>query len=84
MANAVTEVYEHTFGGAHNMSFGERAGSTILGLGMAAAAVSRPGPLGLVALLAGSFLALRGISGHCPVKAAFEGQDAAPRQIAYH
>ena len=60
------------FEGDQNLSFQERALSVVIGLGLAAA-VSRPRPnplLNVLALAAGSLLAIRGATGHCPVKAA--------------
>jgi hypothetical protein len=68
MANAVTD---QLFGGDANLSFTERAVSVALGLGLAAvAAQPRPNKLlSLAALVAGSLLAIRGATGHCPVKA---------------
>ena len=62
------------FEGARNLSFNERAISVIVGLGLAAAAAKpRPNPLlNVLALAGGVVLALRGASGHCPIKAAIE------------
>jgi uncharacterized membrane protein len=62
-----------TVGGEGNLSLTERAISVALGLGIAAASVKRPNALGLVALLAGGALALRGATGYCPIKAAVAG-----------
>lgn len=47
----------------------------MLGLGIAAAgAKPRPNPLwNIIALAGGSYLALRGATGRCPVKASLEG-----------
>jgi hypothetical protein len=58
--------------GDPHLSFGERAVSVVLGLGLAAAATKpRPNPLlNLLALVGGSYLAYRGASGYCPIKAA--------------
>jgi uncharacterized membrane protein len=69
MAEALTE---RVFGGETNLSWTERGVSLVLGLGPAAAGVQpRPNPLlNVVALLGGSYLALRGATGRCPVKAA--------------
>ena len=63
---------------APELSFTERAISTLIGLGLAAAATKpRPNPvLNVVALIAGSYLAYRGASGHCPIKAALDDQRA--------
>jgi len=61
------------FAGSQNLSFKERAISVVAGLGLAAAgAKPRPNPLLNVAALAGgAYLAIRGATGHCPVKQAF-------------
>ncbi len=69
MAQALTE---RVFGGEPNLSYTERGVSLVLGLGMAAAgAQPRPNPLlNVLALLGGSYLALRGATGRCPIKAA--------------
>ena len=66
---------ELTSGNPH-LSFGERAVSVVLGLGLAAAAAKpRPNPLlNLLALVGGSYLAYRGATGYCPVKAALAEQ----------
>ena len=63
------------FEGDQNFSFQERALSVVIGLGLAAAgAKPRPNPLlNVLALAAGSLLAIRGATGHCPVKAALAG-----------
>ena len=67
MSNAMS-----LFEGQPNLSFNERALSVAAGLGLAAAGVKpRPNPLlNLFALLGGAYLAYRGATGHCPVKAA--------------
>jgi hypothetical protein len=81
MADVVTETYERLFGGETNMSMTERGVSIALGLGLAAAA-AKPRPnmwLNLLALVGGSVLALRGASGHCPVKAALTESDRQER-----
>jgi uncharacterized membrane protein len=64
------------FEGGQNLSFQERAISVVIGLGLAAAgAKPRPDPLlNVLTLAAGAMLAIRGATGHCPVKAAFAGQ----------
>ena len=69
------------FEGARNLSFNERAISVIVGLGLAAAAARpRPNPLlNVLALAGGVVLALRGASGHCPIKAAIEGSGGLDR-----
>jgi uncharacterized membrane protein len=53
-----------------NLSMTERAISVALGLGLAAAgAKPRPNPvLNVLALAGGSYLALRGATGRCPIK----------------
>ena len=65
--------------GPDNLSFGERAISVALGLGLAgAAAKPHPQPLwNVVAFVAGGYLALRGATGHCPIKAALTNDEAA-------
>ena len=70
MSNAMS-----LFEGTHNLSFNERAISVVVGLGLAAAAAKpRPNPLlNILALAGGVVLALRGATGHCPIKAAIEG-----------
>jgi uncharacterized membrane protein len=70
MANSIP-----LFEGTPNLSFNERAISVIAGLGLAAAAAKpRPNPLlNILALAGGVVLALRGATGHCPIKAALEG-----------
>jgi uncharacterized membrane protein len=75
MANALVDEAKHIFSGEQNMSFTERAISVVGGLALAAAA-AKPRPnmlLGLAALVAGSALAIRGATGHCPVKAISSG-----------
>lgn len=77
MSDLMTHTYERLFGGETNMSFGERALSVALGLGLAAAA-ARPRPnkvLSGLALVAGVGLALRGATGHCPIKGQLGGPD---------
>ena len=63
------------FEGTRNLSFNERALSVVGGLALAAAAAKpRPNPLlNVLALAGGVVLALRGATGHCPIKAALEG-----------
>ncbi len=63
------------FKGEQNLSMTERAVSVALGLGLAAAA-AQPRPnkfLSLAALVAGAAIAIRGATGHCPVKALTKG-----------
>ena len=58
------------FEGETNLTTTERAVSVVLGLGIAAAA-AQPRPnkfLSLAALIIGAGLAIRGATGHCPVK----------------
>lgn len=71
------------FEGSTNLSFNERAISLVAGLGLAAAAVKpRPNPLlNVLALVGGAVLALRGATGHCPIKAAI-GDSSAQDHIA--
>ena len=74
MANAMIE---DVFGGQPNLSMTERTVSVALGLGIAAAA-AQPRPnlwLSFAALVVGVGLAVRGATGHCPVKS-FAGGDA--------
>jgi uncharacterized membrane protein len=72
------------FEGDQNLSFQERALSVVIGLGLAAAgAKPRPNPLlNVLALAAGAMLAIRGATGHCPVKAALAGPGQNPRIAA--
>jgi uncharacterized membrane protein len=72
------------FAGEKNLSFTERAVSTLVGFGLMGAAVQpRPNKiLSLLALLGGAGLAIRGATGHCPVKASL-GQGDSPQQITY-
>jgi uncharacterized membrane protein len=75
MPNMIVNEAKHLFSGEHNMSTTERALSVVGGLALAAAA-AKPRPnmlLSLVALIAGSALAIRGATGHCPVKAIMAG-----------
>jgi len=68
------------FEGDQNLSFQKRALS-VVGIGLAAAgAKPRPNPLlNVLALAAGAMLAIRGATGHCPVKAALAGPDGQAR-----
>lgn len=77
MANAVVEEAQHLFSGETNLSAGERALSVVGGLALAAlGAKPRPNKLlSLLAILAGSALAIRGATGHCPYKALTQGDD---------
>jgi uncharacterized membrane protein len=77
MANALVDEAKHIFSGEQNLSFTERSLSVVGGLALAAVA-AKPRPnmlLSLVALIAGSALAIRGATGHCSVKALI-GSDA--------
>lgn len=71
------------FNGAHNISMAERAASMIGGLALAASAVKqRPNPLwNLLAFAGGGYLALRGATGHCPIKAALTGGESPPATV---
>lgn len=75
MSNAVLDEAQHLFSGEANISFTERAVSVAGGLALAAiAAQPRPNKLlSLVALIAGSALAIRGATGHCAWKALING-----------
>ena len=77
MADSITK---SLFSGATNLSMTERGVSVVLGLGLAAAgAQPRPNPLlNVAALLGGAYLAVRGATGHCPIKAALA--DNRPQQ----
>jgi hypothetical protein len=69
------------FAGEKNLSFTERAVSVLIGFGLMGAAVQpRPNKvLSLLALLGGAGLAIRGATGHCPVKATLGGSAGAPQ-----
>jgi len=77
MSNYMTDAAESLFSGEQNLSTTERALSVVGGLVLAAtAAQPRPNKLlSLLALIAGSMLAIRGATGHCAVKAALENHD---------
>ena len=65
----------HIFSGESNLTTTERALSIVGGLALAAIA-AKPRPnmiLSLLALLAGSALAIRGATGHCAAKALMDG-----------
>ena len=76
MSNALS-----LFEGSPNLSFNERALSVVGGLGLAAAAVKpRPNPLlNIIGLLGGGYLAYRGATGYCPVKAALTDGEGSER-----
>lgn len=71
MAYEVLDEAKHLFSGDHNLSLTERTLSIVGGLALAAVgAQPRPNKvLSLVAIVAGSALAIRGATGHCGVKA---------------
>jgi uncharacterized membrane protein len=73
----IRDGYDRIFGGGKNMGMGERIVSTGLGLAVAAGGLRRGGDLpGAIMGIFGAALVARGMSGHCPVKAAFEGGHA--------
>lgn len=67
MSNTMHALVPHQ----QNISMGERSLSVVGGLAMAAAAATpRPNPLlNVIALAVGSYLAYRGATGYCPIKA---------------
>lgn len=69
---------ENPFSGEPNLSVSERGLSVAGGLMLAAlGARSRPNKvLSLIAVIAGSALAIRGATGHCPAKAMLADQRA--------
>lgn len=70
----IRQTYEHFFGGERNLSSLERAVSTGLGLIVAAGGLRRGADIpGTIMGLAGAALVARGMSGHCPIKAAIDG-----------
>ena len=75
MAYPVLDEAKHLFSGDGNLSLTERTLSIVGGLALAAVgAQPRPNKiLSLVAIVAGSALAIRGATGHCGVKALMEG-----------
>lgn len=75
MANMIADEAKHIFSTEPNLSMTERAVCVVGGLALAAAA-AKPRPnmlLSLAVLIAGSALAIRGATGHCPMKAALAG-----------
>lgn len=80
------QAYRSIFGGRRNLSSGERAGSVVLGLAMAAGGLKRADGWGALLGLAGMALTARGVSGHCPVKQAAGAGEAAedPPEIEHH
>ena len=77
MSNYMIDATENLFSGDKNLSTTERTLSVVGGLMLAAfAAQPRPNKLlGLLVLIAGSMLAIRGATGHCAVKAALGDHD---------
>lgn len=72
----MTSMLSDVLSGSPELSTGERVVSVAVGL-MLAAAGAKPRPnmlLNLLALGAGSYLAYRGATGYCPVKAALTDQ----------
>ena len=64
-----------------HLSPGERLLSVVVGLGLTSmAAQPRPNVfLSMLALASGSYLAYRGATGYCVVKASLDGKHAAPQ-----
>ena len=77
--SAVLDEAKHLFSTETNLSTTERTLSIVGGLVLAAVgAQPRPNKiLSLIAVVAGSALAIRGATGHCAVKAALAGQPGA-------
>ena len=78
MPNMIVDEAKHIFSAEQNLSMTERAVCVVGGLALAALA-AKPRPnmlLSLGVLLVGSALAIRGATGHCPVKAALEDGSA--------
>ncbi len=73
MASRIQDVYEDVFQGEQNLTFTERAASTIFGLVMAAGGLNRGGLPGALMGIAGAALVARGLNGHCPFKAMIQG-----------
>ena len=78
MTNPIVRTAESMFGGKPNLSFTERAGYIVVGLGLAAAgAKPRPNPLlNILAIVGGGAIAYAGYKGHCPIKAALMDHSA--------
>lgn len=66
-------------GAPRNLSAGERVGSVVLGLAMAAGGLKRADGWGALLGLAGMALTARGVSGRCPVKSIAGDPGAAGR-----
>src|SRR5215212_1578161 len=74
----MASMFPDVISGSPELSTGERIGSVIVGLTIAAAG-AKPRPnvlLNVAALAAGSYLAYRGATGYCPIKAALSGARA--------
>ena len=80
MANMIASTYDHFTHGSPHLSWTARGVSVAAGLAIAAAgAKPRPNPLlNVLALGIGSYLAYRGATGYCPVKAALVEDDSKP------
>ena len=80
MANMIASTYDHFTHGSPHLSWTARGVSVAAGLAIAAAGVKpRPNPLlNVLALGIGSYLAYRGATGYCPVKAALVEDDSKP------
>ena len=78
--SAVLDEAKHLFSTETNLSTTERALSIVGGLVLAAVgAQPRPNKiLSLVAIVAGSALAIRGATGHCGLKAVMGGTSSSP------
>ncbi|AWK90118.1 YgaP family membrane protein [Azospirillum thermophilum] len=75
--SSVRHAYDQVFGGDQNLGTGERIVSTGLGLAMAAGGLRKGASWqGAVMGLVGAALIARGMSGHCPMKAAMQGGDS--------
>jgi uncharacterized membrane protein len=82
MANMIAQAYDHMTHGSAELSMTERGISLVAGLALAAAG-AKPRPnvlLNVLALGAGSYLAYRGATGYCPVKAALVEDDSMHRE----
>ena len=88
MSNVIAQTYDHLTHGSPHLSWTERGISVAAGLALAAAgAKPRPNPLlNVLALGVGSYLAYRGATGYCPVKAALAegGTGSDPRLARSH
>jgi hypothetical protein len=81
MPNMIIDEAKNLFSPEHNLSMTERTLSVVGGLTLAAVA-AKPRPnmwLSLAVLIAGSALAIRGATGHCPVKAGLAGSGVPQR-----